>query len=63
MRCVNCGTTGTSWPTIVALVLAGAAALVATRSLMIQTREYRRLQAELAKRADFEITVRPLGGA
>jgi hypothetical protein len=50
-------------PTILALIFAGVAAVIAARSLVIQTIEHRRLRAELVKRADFEITVRPVGSA
>lgn len=60
-RCVNCGGAGTSWPTILALVFAGVAATAAARSLWLQGREQKRLAEELARRADFELTVRPTG--
>jgi hypothetical protein len=61
VRCVNCGGTDTSWPTVVALVFAGVAAVIAARSLLIQSAEHKRLREELAKRADFVITIRPQG--
>lgn len=54
---MNCGGRGTSWPTILALVFGGIAALIAARSLAIQTVEHRRVTAELAKRADFALTI------
>lgn len=60
VRCVNCGG-DTSWPTILALVFGAIAALVAARSLLIQSAEHKRLTNELAKRADFAITIRPTG--
>jgi hypothetical protein len=59
VRCVNCGG-GTDWPTRLALLFGGVGAFAAARSLSIQTGEHRRLRSELAKRADFEITIRPV---
>jgi hypothetical protein len=59
---VNCATgADTSWPTVLALIFAAIAAAIATRSLLIQATEHKRLTRELAKRADFEVTVRPTG--
>jgi hypothetical protein len=51
----------TPWPTILALVFAAIAALVAARSLIIQSSEHKRLVGELSKRADFALTIRPMG--
>lgn len=61
VKCLNCGGAETSWPTILALLFAGAAVLVAARSLWLQASEHKRLTAELAKRADFALTIRPMG--
>lgn len=50
-------------PTWGALVFGGVGSFAAARSLLIQASEHKRLTAELAKRADFEITIQPDGFA
>jgi hypothetical protein len=59
VRCINCAG-GTSVPTILALVFGGVAAFAAARGLAIQASEHDRLTTELGKRADFDITIRPV---